>query len=645
MAVRFLRIFLFIAFSNTQMDFQTLPDYGTKKEQPHLLVTNRGEIWRIDESGQRKLCVNTTSVSDVDYHFRKNIIFWIDNEKSEIYGKAINATPSNVTIVFKQNRYWEPVALAVDTIDDKIYVADKSGMKIDIFALNGSLHSFILGSYLTRPLDIELDLQEHSLFILDGRKIIRTTTDGRILSTIVTKNVAALHGISLDPIEKRVSWFDSSESQLMSSSYTGTNLTYISLNNSFGFSKFLVYNKTVYYASDYIKYKSILEDEVSGLRRTNVRGNQPAPVIKLVYPQIQNSTSKPCEINNGGCQHMCLSKFSSDPKNLTHRCICHVGWELSQDSKNCTEVKEFLLYAEPGIIKTHSIQNYSEHFGEPYVPIRAVKLTDYDFDPMSRYLYYIVTHPLGNDLIYRTHLDDEEPELFLDGSLNSYQSLGFDHITSNLYITDTSDGTINVLNTKARSHVLTVLKNLQRPENIVVHPNKALLFFLQTRKNVTYLSKVNADGSNLVIFENNTLSKHCGFTVDFHEDYVYWFEWNNNRIQYSDFGLNEIRNISSNFTQYVYGIFIEQKWIYVVTSKSEGIWRLDKKTGKESELIVPDFTNRITKVKIFRNQMGKIDDNHPCIINNGGCEQICFGLLLSNSSWTKVCCMSSKSKD
>jgi low density lipoprotein-related protein 2 len=52
---------------------------------------------------------------------------------------------------------WAPVALAVDWVGDKLYVADAIGQKVDVFELDGHWHAIVLGSNLSSPADIALD--------------------------------------------------------------------------------------------------------------------------------------------------------------------------------------------------------------------------------------------------------------------------------------------------------------------------------------------------------------------------------------------------------------------------------------------------------------------------------------------------------
>jgi len=52
---------------------------------------------------------------------------------------------------------WAPVAIAVDWVGDKLYVADSIGQKVDVFELDGHWHAIVLGSNLSSPADIALD--------------------------------------------------------------------------------------------------------------------------------------------------------------------------------------------------------------------------------------------------------------------------------------------------------------------------------------------------------------------------------------------------------------------------------------------------------------------------------------------------------
>lgn len=66
---------------------------------------------------------------------------------------------------------WSPVAIAVDWVGDKLYVADAVGQKIDVFELDGRRHAIVLGSNLTNPSDLGLDPTLGYMFVADSSQV------------------------------------------------------------------------------------------------------------------------------------------------------------------------------------------------------------------------------------------------------------------------------------------------------------------------------------------------------------------------------------------------------------------------------------------------------------------------------------------
>lgn len=66
---------------------------------------------------------------------------------------------------------WAPVAVAVDWVGDKLYVADAIGQKIDVFELDGRWHAVVLGSNLTNPADLALDPTLGLMFVADSSQV------------------------------------------------------------------------------------------------------------------------------------------------------------------------------------------------------------------------------------------------------------------------------------------------------------------------------------------------------------------------------------------------------------------------------------------------------------------------------------------
>lgn len=104
---------------------------------------------------------------------------------------------------------WSPVAVAVDWIGDKLYVADGVGQKVDVFEIDGRWHAIVLGSNLTSPADIGLDPTFGLMFVADSNQVLRANMDGTKARSIVSDATYKASGIAVDMIAKRVFWCDS----------------------------------------------------------------------------------------------------------------------------------------------------------------------------------------------------------------------------------------------------------------------------------------------------------------------------------------------------------------------------------------------------------------------------------------------------
>jgi low density lipoprotein-related protein 2 len=607
-------------------------EIGRTTGKLEFLVTNKNEIWRVQENGDRhQYSTNASAIGDVDYHLRKNILFWIDSGRQEIHSQPLDVNSILPGKTFKQRRNWEPVSLAIDFIGDKVYVVDIFGVKIDVFELDGRYHSIVLGVNLIRPIDIKLDPYERYMFILDGFRIIRLNIDGTAGVSIIAKGIRNIRGLFIDSTDKKIYWSRNRDSEVISSNYFGENITSSGIRSSSHiWSKFTVFNGNIFWPSNFIYYKSECCDKSFKMPHKTIYQCNPIATIKVLKSPIDYVMSNPCDKDNGNCQHMCItiSKRNNESK-YNHVCACNIGWILAENLKDCIYGEEFLMYAQSTIIKSHLIEHCNDTFCEPYLPIvqSGSTFTDFDYNIKDNYLYYIARNKINNDVIYKIHPNGSESKIFLSDERENYQSLTIDLMTTNLYYTNFLRGTINSVNTNNKVEIRVLIENLEQPEDIFYY-KKGFLYFFQTNQSTkfTFFSRIRTDGSNLTIFNNVQLKKFCGFTIDSDENRIYWYERSKSYIEHSNVDLSDVQITRSTLTKSLYSISVHEKWIYFATTNSEGLWRVDKKTGKQSKLIFGDLGNRITKIKVFSAKTLREDKDYAYIIHNNKDEKLNFSI-------------------
>lgn len=187
-------------------------------------------------------------------------------------------------------------------------------------------------------------------------------------------------------------------------------------------------------------------------------------------------------------------------------------------------------------------------------------------------------------------------------------------------------GTLNVLSTRNVTYRRTLLKNLKRPRAIVIHPNHGYIFFSEWDRPAN-ISRAHADGSNLVVFKNLTLGWPNGLAIDFQKDRLYWCDALLDHVQHSNLDGTDVQTVNSRLIRHPFSIAIHENWMYITDWRLDAIIRLHKESGEQEVILVREpATNRLYGVKVFSRDIQKTEMDHPCSINNGGCEKLCFAI-------------------
>lgn len=175
---------------------------------------------------------NSTNAGGLDYHFRRGMLFWSDLETRKIYSAPLDSTldekssrvsRSSSSSDFSVPTAWLPVAIAVDWIGDKLFVADALGQKIDVFELDGRWHAIVISNNMSEPTDLALDPTQGLMFVSENSRIFRANMDGSKMKDLVTDAIYKASGLSVDIATKRIFWCDSLLDYIETVDYEGRN--------------------------------------------------------------------------------------------------------------------------------------------------------------------------------------------------------------------------------------------------------------------------------------------------------------------------------------------------------------------------------------------------------------------------------------
>lgn len=618
----------------------------TLQDKSRCAATNPGElelifahdraIVRMSAHGDNaRVLANATAASGIAFQLERGLLFWSDTKTRKVQSIPLTAGDYGGT-EFTLPGTWAPVALAVDWIGDKLYVADYVGQKVDVFELDGRWHAVVLGSNLTSPADLALDPTSGLMFVADGGQVLRAHMDGTHAQSIVSEAAYKASGVAVDVIAKRVYWCDSLLDYIETVDYEGGQRVMVLRGQMVPSPARLALFESRVFWTDTTKQGIMSVDKFAGQSSIQpiykAKDIRDPKAIVTVHPLSQPFVSSPCGANNGGCQHMCIvTAVKGAPTGLGFRCACHTGYQLSQDLRNCYLVEQFLMYSQQRFIKGKVLDPVIEGFSDAILPVvsRRARFVGLDFDSRDEHIYY---SDVLQDVIYRVHRNGTGREIVLASQNEGVEGLAVDWASKNLYYIDSRKGTLNVLSTRNVTHRRTLLKNLKRPRAIVVHPNKGYIFFSEWDRPAN-ITRANADGSGLLVFRNVTLGWPNGLSIDFKSDRVYWCDALLDHVQHANLDGTDIRTVNSRLIRHPFSIVIHQEWMYITDWRLDAIVRLHKLTGEQEEIMVREpQTNRLYGVKVYSHEVQTIEATQPCAVGNGGCQKLCFAVPLNETS-------------
>ncbi|CAK1544810.1 unnamed protein product [Leptosia nina] len=613
---------------------------SSSSTEPAILLTDGLKIIRVDIENNNTFSdlTNNSATSGIDYHYRKNLLVWSksnDTENNKIYLQSLNTSVIIRTIAV--NGSWMPTAVAVDWVGDNIYVADEIGKKVDVFDFDGKWHAVLLASNLSRPSDIALDPTAGVMFVADTDQVVRANMDGTHSETIISRATYTDNpfSVAVDIEAKRIYFAPALLSYIDSSDYNGNHRTTILPSDSLiAPVRLAVFKNTLFWTDDF-RHKAFSFNNDLQSNMSEIYAGEVTPEVKyfkalsIVHPERQVPIENPCGSDNGGCEQLCI--VTAINEQLGFRCACQVGFTLNRDFKSCDLIDEFLIYSQhstvQGVGLDPAVENYNNIIMIDVAP--SMIFISLDFDYEEEQIYY--TEILDNR-IYRINKNGTNKEMLLSASEQigevKLEHLALDWISKNLYFVQSRRGTIDVLNVKNVTHTKTLLRDLNKPRAVAVHPNRGYIFFSEWGRQPG-ISRAKTNGKDVLKFENVTVGWPNGLAVDYEEDRIYWCDAQLHQVQHANLDGQGIVTITSKFIKHPFSIVIHKEFMYLTDWKSNGLYRYNKNGGDEHLMVERHPSKGLYGVKVYSKDAQRAEDD-PCA--KQGCSEFCFAISQEGSN-------------
>ncbi|XP_048809593.1 low-density lipoprotein receptor-related protein 2 isoform X5 [Lagopus muta] len=561
----------------------------------------------------------------VDFHFYLHRIFWTDTVQDKVF--SINIDGSDFQEVLNVS-VDTPENLAVDWVNNKLYVVETSVNRIDMVNLDGTNRVTLIAENLGNPRGIALDPTVGYLFFSDwdslsgDPKVERAFMDGTNRQDLIKTKLGWPAGITLDIVSKRLYWVDSRFDYIETVTYDGLQRRTIAHGGSliphpYGITLF---EHNVYF-TDWTKMAVVKANKFSESNPQVIYQSSLRPYGVTVYhaarqPYVRN----PCGNNNGGCEQICVLSHKTDNDGLGYRCRCILGFDLHIDGRHCVAVQQFLLFSSQLAVRGIPFNLSTQE--DVIIPVTGSPsyFVGIDFWAQEDTIFFSDT---SRDMIYKQKTDGSGREILTANRVESVEDLAFDWISKNLYWTDPRYRSISVMRLADKSR-RAIVQNLNNPRSIVVHPVIGYIFWTDWFRPAKIM-RAWSDGSHGLPIVNTTLGWPNGLAIDWSSLRLYWVDAFFDKIEHSTFdGLD--RRTLERIAQmtHPFGLTIFGGYAYFTDWRLGGIVRVRKSDGGEMTIIRRGISN-IMHVKAYdaHSQIGSNYCNRGTN-PNGDCSHFCF---------------------
>ncbi|KAI5929752.1 Low-density lipoprotein receptor-related protein 2 [Manis javanica] len=602
---------------------------NTSSDQVSIIFSN-GQDLLMGDIGERNFEMLVESQSHgvavgVDFHYRLQRVFWTDTVQDKVFSVDINGL--NIQEVLNVS-VDDPENLAVDWINNKLYLVETKVNRIEVVNLDGSNRVILITENLGHPRGIALDPTLGYLFFSDWRslsgepKVERAFMDGTNRKELVKTKLGWPAGITLDMVSKRVYWVDCRFNYIETVTYDGIQRKTVIHGGSliphpFGISLF----ENHIFFTDWTKMAVMKANKFKETSPEVYYQSSLRPFGVAVYHSLrQPYVNNPCGDDNGGCEQVCILSHRTDNDGLGYRCKCRLGFDLDVDSRHCVALRQFLLFSSEVAVRGIPFNLSTQE--DVILPVTEMPsfFVGIDFDAWENTIFYSDT---SKHIIFKQYVNGTGREILTADRVQSVESLTFDWISKNLYWTDASYKSVSVIRLVDKSR-REIVQNLNNPRAIVVHPIAGYIFFTDWFRPAKIM-RAWSDGSNLLPIVNTTLGWPNGLAIDWDALRLYWVDALFDKIEHSTFDGSDRRALGHiQQMTHPFGLTIFQDYVFLTDWRLDAILRVRKTDGGDRTVLRSGISN-VMNVKSYdaNTQTGSNYCDRPAH-PNGDCSHFCF---------------------
>lgn len=612
-----------------------------------LVISNRHSILVADlrDQGLERVPIIVENVVATASNMHTSTIFWSDMKLKKI-SRLDRA--SNIDVVDVISTGLDLVeGLAYDWVAGNLYWLDSRLGTIEVARENGSDRMVLLKENITQPRGMALDPSDDARWLFwtdwgENPRIERVGMDGTNRSTIISTKIYWPNGLTLDVANKRVYFADSKLDFIDFCFYNGTGRQQVVAGSHYLLHphSLTVFEDTIYWTDRQLN-RVLSAHKFKGKNQTVVSHLISQPLsIHVFHPSLQPITENPCKKAN--CAQLCLLSPSSQ---TGYTCKCRPGFRATKTGQCIEEENPFLLVMRGSQIIDLSMIPGDKTSGSltPIVGIDGGVLIDYDRKTQTMFWVEGKSDDRKDDddvderencTIWTTPYGGGNKTEFLGsaiGIVGAPYTIAFDWLGRNLFIGNRLASNFEAVKVDGKvKHRTVILANdgnktsVAKPKSMCLDPSEGKLYWVDDGGFGVppKVAKVNMDGSKPVILLDD-IQRPEAITIDLKEKMLYFSSQYPSYVKVMDVNGNNLRTLleTANNIAQPKALGVYENRLYYLDPKYERIGRVDLPSGDNPKTLLENEPDLKT-FTIYQKQQPSV--THPCMSNNGGCEQLCI---------------------
>ncbi|XP_076069558.1 LDL receptor protein 1 isoform X2 [Oratosquilla oratoria] len=330
--------------------------------------------------------------------------------------------------------------------------------------------------------------------------------------------------------------------------------------------------------------------------------------------------SNECDIE-GACDQLCTNTQESND------CSCVTGYRLVNQT-HCEGINEpedeppmLLIAASEGIELLYLDESNIKTVGV----VKVKNAVAIDFDHRNRTVCWI-TFEFSYPTFTCALIDDMNVTWTLAQlpfyGLDDIQHMARDWVTGNWYMLD-SRGMIFMCNGTLTICITLMDVMLNKPRGIALDPMAGYMFFTDWGTTTPRLERTLMDGSSRINLVSQKIVYPFGVTVDYPNKHIYWVDGYLTHIERVDYeGKNRRTILKLSADEGPLSITMFENYLYATSWKDDSMKKINRFNGHDTEVIKKGIKDPNAVHILHRQRQPSV--NHPCGVNNGGCEHLCI---------------------